>query len=511
MQSRMFNSTVARTAILEPENGPEQVLPERPSSVTRLPIERPIATRILAAALLVVPMLSGCDGDRPAEATKAEPGVIPATAQRPGDPEAGYDALVNRAVVTCGLPYRAYAASTGNPTPEFVLPGRKGRNAELPYAVTAFAADSGVELVTSNCLGCHAAPLNGELVIGLGNEFLDFTGDPVMAVEAAGAYVEGEAEAAEWQRWADRISAIAPWAMTDTVGANPAVAITVALMAHRDPKTLAWSDEPVLELPPTGIMPVSVPPWWNVGKKHAMFYNGEGRGDHVRYMMLASTTCTDSVAEARAIDAWFQDVRAYLATLKAPDYPYPVDVELAAAGEELFKSECKKCHGTYDTDGSVARYPNKLIALDKVGTDPMLAERAYTEGERFVRWFNMSFYGEDSSSQPGLGYVAPPLEGVWATAPYLHNGSVPTLAALLDTKSRPVRWRFDGDDPAYNESALGWSFRSLKQGREQFASLEEQKWVYDTTRPGFSNQGHDFGDVLNAEERRALLEYLKIL
>ena len=476
----------------------------RPFMLMSMPKAAPAVT----AALLTALALSSCGDKGPAEATKAEPGVIPATAQRPGDPAAGYDALVNRAVVTCGLPYRAYAASTGNPAPEFELPGRRGRNADLPYAVTSFTADSGVELVTSNCLGCHAAPLNGELIIGLGNEFLDFTGDPVMAVEAAGAYVEGEAEAAEWQRWADRISAIAPWAMTDTVGANPAIALTLVLMAHRDPKTLAWSDEPLMELPPTDMMPVSVPPWWNVGKKHAMFYNGEGRGDHVRYMMLASTTCTDSVAEARAIDAWFKDVRAYLATLQAPPYPYPIDTELAVAGEELFKSECKKCHGTY---GAKARYPNKLIALDKVGTDPMLAEKAYHDGERFVRWFNGSFYGEDSSSQPALGYVSPPLDGVWATAPYLHNGSVPTLAALLDTEARPTRWRFDGADPAYDQSALGWTFRSLAKGREQFASLDEQKWVYDTTRPGFGNQGHDFGDVLSGDERRALLEYLKTL
>jgi mono/diheme cytochrome c family protein len=260
--------------------------------------------------------------------------------------------------------------------------------------------------------------------------------------------------------------------------------------------------------PPVGMMPISVPPWWNVGKQHAMFYNGEGRGDHVSYMILASTTCTDSVAEAREIDSWFKDVRAYLATLRAPAYPYPIDPELAASGEQLFKSECKKCHGSYGED---ARYPNKLVALDKVGTDPMLAQLAYHDGERFVRWFNASFYGAGASSQPALGYVAPPLDGVWATAPYLHNGSVPTLAALLDTESRPTRWRFDGDAPAYDQTELGWIYHSLSQGREQFASLEEQKWVYDTTRPGFNNQGHDFGDVLSDDERGALLEYLKTL
>ena len=142
----------------------------------------------------------------------------------------------------------------------------------------------------------------------------------------------------------------------------------------------------------------------------------------------------------------------------------------------------------------------------------MLAEMAYNDGERFVRWFNTSFYGGGRSlQQPALGYVAPPLDGIWATAPYLHNGSVPTLAALLDGEARPTRWRFDGDHPDYDQTALGWNYRRLQQGRRQYASLEEQKWVYDSTRPGFSNQGHDYGNLLSDDERGALLEYLKTL
>jgi mono/diheme cytochrome c family protein len=289
-------------------------------------------------------MLAGC-GEREPEVVIAEPGEIPPFEQRTGDPEAGYAALLNRAVVTCGLPYSAYAASTGAPAPDYDLPGREGRNAELPYQLTAHTAANGVELVTSNCLGCHAAALNGELVIGLGNEFLDFTGDPVMAVEAAGAFVEGDAEAAEWRRWADRLVAIGDYAITDTVGANPAQAITLALMAHRDPNTLAWSDEPLMDLPAGEVLPVSVPPWWNLGKKHAVFYNGQGRGDHVGTMILASTTCTDSVAEAREIDRWFMDVGAYLASLEPPAYPWPVDRALAGDGEQGVKREVKEVQG----------------------------------------------------------------------------------------------------------------------------------------------------------------------
>lgn len=464
-----------------------------------------LSLRLAAASLALV--LSAC-GEQAPEVIIAEPGEIPPAKQRPGDPEAGRRALLNRAVVTCGLPYSAYVASTGAPPPDYDLPGRAGRNAELPYQLTAHTADSGVELVTSNCLGCHSAPLNGELVIGLGNEFLDFTGDPVMAVEAAGAYVEGEAEAAEWQTWADRLAAIAPWSMTDTVGANPAQAITLALMAHRDPETLAWSDAPLMDLPDSDVLPVSVPPWWNVHKKHAMFYNGQGRGDHVGTMILASTTCTDSVAEAREIDRWFTDVAAYLATLEPPAYPWPIDQALADDGERVFNRECKECHGRY---GRGEHYPNKLVALDEVGTDPLMAELAVDGAEDYIRWFERSFYGRHGDAVPGRGYVAPPLDGVWATAPYLHNGAVPTIAVLLDSSTRPTYWRHDGAEPDYDQAALGWQYQALEQGREQFASLEEQKWVYDTTRPGYGNQGHGFGDELTGPERTAVLEYLKTL
>ncbi len=479
----------------------------RVSSSPRIVSRRTPSLRSSLAAVVLTLMGAGC-GEQEPEVIIAEPGEIPSSPQRPGDPQLGRQALLNRAVVTCGLPYSAYAASTGAPAPEYDLPGRAGRNAELPYSLTAHTAKSGVELVTGNCLGCHAAPLNGELVIGLGNEFLDFTGDSVMAVEAAGAFVEGTAEAAEWQKWADRLAAIGPYGMTDTVGANPAQAITLVLMAHRDPKTLAWSDELLLDLPDTEVLPVSVPPWWNVSKKHAMFYNGQGRGDHVATMILASTTCTDTLTEARDIDRWFTDAAAYIASLEPPAYPWPIDRALADDGERVFNRECKECHGRY---GRGQHYPNKLVALDEVGTDPAMAEVAVAGAERYIRWFERSFYGRNADAVPGQGYVAPPLDGVWATAPYLHNGSVPTIAALLDTGARPTYWRHDGAKPDYDQETLGWRYRELTQGREQFASLEEQKWVYDTTRHGYGNHGHDFGDGLSDAERSAMLEYLKTL
>lgn len=464
---------------------------------------------VVATLMLVLLGTAGCGEEaNRGEVAKARPGQVPEDPQRPGDPQAGYDALVNRSVLTCGIPYSAYRASTRDAQPELTVPGRKGRNAELPYMLTAFTARSGVELVTSNCLGCHAAAFDGEVIIGLGNEFLDFTDDPIVAIEGVGAYVEGAAEAAEWRKWADRIAVISPYRMMDTVGVNPAVTLTLGLLAHRDPETLAWSDEPLMEPPPTQVPPVSVPPWWNLRKKHATFYNAAGRGDHVGHMMLASTVCTDSVEEAAEIDAWFVHVRAYLAELEPPAYPYGIDGSLADEGRDLYEANCKRCHGTYGDGG---RYPNRVIPLDKVGTDPVLAEGSYNDADRFLRWFARSFYGEHSRAVPVLGYIAPPLDGVWATAPYLHNGSVPTLAALLDSRQRPTYWRFAADRPDFDPQAVGWEHLLPGYGKDGAMSWDERNRIYDTSLSGYSNQGHDFGDELTGAERLALLEYLKTL
>jgi cytochrome c5 len=465
------------------------------------------------AVLLCCAALGGCDESHPPVA-KASPGPIPATPQRPGDPAAGYDALLNRGAVTCGIPLAAYrAARDGDPSdpgPQFQ--GRSAVNAGLPYTLTAHRSDDGVDLVTTNCLLCHAAPFNGALVMGLGNEFLDFTRDPVAAVERAGALVQGRAETAQWRRWADRIAAIAPYTQTDTIGGNPANNLTLALMAHRDPQTLVWSAEPRIAPPPEQPLPVSVPPWWNMRKKHAMFYNGEGRGDHARYMMLASTICTDTPSDARALDTWFVDVRAYLATLAPPIYPFAIDRVLAARGKGVFQANCKRCHGTYaDVEDAGSSYPNRLIAIGDIGTDPALADAAYRDADRFLRWFSASFYGQGSEAAPALGYVAPPQDGAWATVPYLHNGSVPTIAALLDSAQRPRYWRHAAHLPAYDQTTLGWAYDRLAAGKTEAATRAERARIYDTDRPGYGNQGHDLGDLLSPDERRALIEYLKTL
>jgi len=434
--------------------------------------------------------------------------TLAAEPQRPGDPAKGYRALVNEPYVPCGIPDSAYSQVYGAAPAAMRIPGREGRNATLPYNFTAMTTKDGVALVTSNCLSCHAGRIDGKLVVGLGAAGGDFTEDPSTMAGFVGAIVTDAKDKVEYLKWKERIETIGPYSVLSTRGPNPADNFTAVLFAHHDPKTMAWSKTPLIPVPPPQDVPVDVPAWWQMKKKTSMFYVGGGRGDHARIMMTASILCTSSVEESRAIDAYFADVRAYIASIEAPKFPHAIDRALADRGRPVFESNCARCHGTYGDGGS---YPNRLVTLPEIGTDPVLASGSAQFGGPFVQWYKDSFFGELARLEPKAGYVAPPLDGVWATAPYLHNGSVPTIAALLDSTQRPTYWTRDFDAETYDPAAVGWAFTAVDHGKDGEADEKKKRALYDTTRLGYSNAGHTFGDKLTAEERAAVIEYLKTL
>ncbi|MBX3187266.1 MAG: c-type cytochrome [Labilithrix sp.] len=437
--------------------------------------------------------------------------ILAAEPQRDGDPEKGYRALVNEPYVPCGIPDSAYSRVYPSAPESMRIPGREGRNATLAYNFTAMKTKDGVDLVTSNCLTCHAGRIEGKLFVGLGNADGDFTQDADTQIETfnlVGALVSDPKERAEYNKWKERVTVVAPHSVLSTRGPNPADGFTAVLFAHHDPKTLAWSSTPLMEVPPPQDVPVDVPPWWRMKKKTSMFYVGGGRGDHARIMMTASILCTSSVEESRAIDAYFADIRAYIMSIEPPKFPFPIDQGLADRGRPVFEATCSRCHGTYGPGGS---YPNKLVTLPEIGTDPVLASGTAQFGPPFVEWYKNSFFGEIARLEPKEGYVAPPLDGIWATAPYLHNGSIPTIAALLDSTQRPRYWTRTFDSKAYDAAAVGWIYTPLDHGKEGEADPTMKAALYDTTKLGYANAGHTFGDALSAEDRAAVIEYLKTL
>ncbi|MCY1072333.1 hypothetical protein OV090_46730 [Nannocystis sp. RBIL2] len=440
---------------------------------------------------------------------------IPDEPQKDGDPALGYEALLTKGYVSCGVPWglwplvKPFIGGWADRPP---LPGRTGKNAEVPYHWNVHSKN-GADIVSQNCLQCHAGSFNGQLIVGLGTADFDFTDDisqmfanvwipdiPIPGLE-------------EFTRFLNRTKALGPATVMHTVGTNPAEIIAVTLVAHRDRHTLEWYDE--LQYPlPEMVVASDPPPWWRAKKKHALFYNGMARGDHRGTMMLASALCTDSVAEAEQIDGYFHHIQAFIRSVQAPKYPLAIDAALASAGESLFLANCAGCHGTYADDDAQDTYPNLLFPLDVVGTDPVVAEAGTQYAPYLVDWYNESWFGQITRMEPGEpfpGYMAPPLDGVWATGPFLHNGSVPTIELVLDSTRRPKYWkRVDYDSTHFDEDALGWPFVELPYGQIG-APEDERKFIYDTTYLAHGNAGHTFGDHLTPEQRRAVLEYLKTL
>ncbi len=449
--------------------------------------------------------------------------AIPGEAPPPGDVEAGFQALVSKGYISCGIPLSVFPlaqAALGSIAQSPPLTGtngeplRSGKNADIPYNWNVHTRN-GVDLVSPNCLQCHAEKINGELVIGLGNITTDYTGasdgdggtDPFDAIDLD--LIPG---GDELRKLMERQATIGPYSVMATVGTNPAVPLTFALAAYKDPETLAWLDEPAFA-PPTVLFPTDVPPWWRTKKKSSHFYNGMSRGDHRGTMILASMVCADSNEEAAEIMEYFDDLYAYIRSIEPPAYPFEVDTTLAERGEGIFLDDCAGCHGTYGESDDEDTYPNLIIPLDVIETDPTFA--AYDENVAALEdWFGKTFFARYSTvivDDPFPGYTPPPLDGIWATAPYLHNGSVPTIEAVIDPLQRPGYWRrLDFDSTNYDTERLGWPYESLTYGQAE-APQEERKYIYDTTLPGYSNSGHTFGNHLEAGERAALLEYLKTL
>jgi mono/diheme cytochrome c family protein len=455
--------------------------------------------------------------------SKEEPVPIPASPQRSGDPIEGYRYLITGDYLKSGLPYTLFLAGIGK-SPENLL-HRDSLNAVVPYQYTAVKAPNGEVVVAPNCLECHAQVFDGKLYVGLGNSMIDFTDrkklNPRLAAVAQKFLERTNARQLEAAMpFLRAMQAISGDLYTEVRGVNSADRLADLLVAHRDPQSLRWSAQPVIDVSGQ-VVPTDTPPWWLLRKKHAMFYNGFGRGDFGRFLMASNLLTVSDSTEAREVDSHFNDVLAYIYSIRPPKFPYPINAALARRGGVLFVEHCAKCHG------SGGDYPNLLIPESLVGTDSLLYKSNY-QTPQFTEWFNKSWFAQGDHParlEPFDGYIAPPLDGIWITAPYLHNGSVPTLEAVLDSRQRPVYWSRDFDNPQYDYAAVGWKYTAEnapaaapgagQPGAPGANSLTPAanggKAIYNTTLPGYGNYGHRFGDQLSAADRKAIIEYLKTL
>lgn len=200
----------------------------------------------------------------------------------------------------------------------------------------------------------------------------------------------------------------------------------------------------------------------------------------------------------------------FIAQLPPPEWPFPIDAVKAEAGRPIFERICAGCH----------RPEAEPVSLSLIATDPARAygltpsgrltlSRLIVEACRDTNEAECKIPADqviaDRSRRPG--YVPPTLRGIWARAPYFHNGSVPTIAQVLQPRLRAAsfyRGRLD-----YDTKEMGFAWREAAPRTQ----------LYDTRLSGYSNAGHSLGEVFfggidfekDEVSREALLEYLKTL
>jgi mono/diheme cytochrome c family protein len=235
---------------------------------------------------------------------------------------------------------------------------------------------------------------------------------------------------------------------------------------------------------------------------------------HIAAFVTVGTAGNSLAGAERAIPR-MQEALRFLADERPPRFPGPIDSVKARAGQAIFALRCSGCHGAYDESIDRPRlqnYPNRLLAQAEIGTDSvrwsLVDAAALSAHDKTWRPFDRQI----SAVRTG-GYVAPLLTGLWATAPYLHNGSVPTLWHLMHPDERPQKFMVGGQRYDFEKVGI-----ALVPGEDGVAHYPEgyippsRPAVYDTRLPGLANTGHTRPFArLSEDERAQLLEYLKTL
>ena len=320
-------------------------------------------------------------------------------------------------------------------------------NNGLPMGLREASGLFGRKGISTDCLLCHGGSMLGKSIVGLGNSTLE--------IQAFFEELSG----------ADGIRVKTPFTFGNVRGTSEAGGMSVFLMGYREPDLSLRKERRDFGL--RDDLCEDPPAWWLLKKKKTMYHTGGADSRSVRSIMQFMMSPLNTKEVFHREEATFRDIHAYLKSIEAPKYPYPIDRSLAQKGEHLFGQHCAKCHGTY---GEKWTYPNRVIPLKEIGTDP---NRYLGITEEFGRYFNTTWFAQEKTgwlvdeykAQHTHGYQAPPLDGIWATAPYLHNGSVPTLDAVLDPSLRPKYFVRPKDSTAYDLQRVGWEHEVVDHGQ----------------------------------------------
>lgn len=349
---------------------------------------------------------------------------------------------------------------------------------------------------TMNCFSCHGGQLLGKVIPGLPNNRYALQ----TLSEEMRQYKLEHAPQKPLTRMEKAVSLVP---LGTTRGATNAVMFGVGLLSMRD----ADLNVKIPLFPPRMVHhDMDAPAWWHFKKKTHLYVEAYAEKHH-RSLMQFMLIRSNGPEKFREWEDDFKEVYAYLESIEAPRYPFPIDAELAKRGEILFQNHCAECHGTYGTNSS---FPNRVVSLKELKTDPVRFN-AILPAERSMfgkSWF--AEYGKHNTIGERDGYLAPPLDGVWASGPYFHNGSVPTLWEVLNPSARPKVWRHTSSG-SFDQENVGISVERMNQVPSEIQDPRERREFFDTTQFGKSAAGHDFPDALSEQEKRAVLEYLKSL
>lgn len=361
-----------------------------------------------------------------------------------------------------------------------------------------------------NCLICHAGSVAGKTMMGLPNTALDFSGIyedventvTILHGNKSGnpAFPQGLLFLAQGKN-PEKIE-FPEGLLSVSRGTFNSFTFSVVFLSIRD-RDLNVQQTPV-DLKPMNHY-IDPPALWHARKKTA-FYTDGFAVKSVRPLMQFSLDPSFGSEQFKSWEDDYKDIYDWLHTIESPKYPGHIDNALATAGQHVYAETCARCHGT---PGPGGEYPNKVVSLDVVNTDRGRLDGLSPEFKKYFSSSWMGKNGETGITTHSEGYVAPPLDGVWASAPYFHNGSVPTLYHVLFPEERPVVWRVK-DYNSYDHTRVGLlveEHRSMPPTR----TILEKRSYYDTTRPTMSKSGHLFPETLSKEQRRSLLEYLKSL
>ncbi len=240
---------------------------------------------------------------------------------------------------------------------------------------------------------------------------------------------------------------------------------------------------------PPGPSKADIPAIWQIDPTGYANWDGTIRG-FARALTSSMAVVGDPTKIDLATNAKIQD---FLGKLPAEPYPFSIDEAARRRGEATYQASCTGCHAA-----PAGRKRNDLVF--DVGTDPLRAQAIGTLSATLLTKVVLSicppaqaecaFGAEGPIVDPSAhrGYVAGPLNGVWAVAPYLHNGSVPTLKQLLVPSSR-TQTAFLRGSTSYNQTDGGWEWEPSKEA-ELRGKGDTAIAFHNIREAGFSPVGH---------------------